>query len=140
MPTNYAKAKWSGTLKEGEGKMSFTGFDGPFNYKSRFEDGTETNPEELIGAAHAGCYSMFLSALLSKEGFTDILVETQATVVLGQDDGPKVTSITLDCEAKVPGLDEQKFQELATAAKEKCPISRLLACGTDVSLNAKLVS
>ena len=140
MPTNYAKAKWSGTLKEGEGKMTFSGFEGPFNYRSRFEDGEETNPEELIGAAHAGCYSMFLSALLSKEGFTDILVETQATVVLGQDDGPKVTSITLDCEAKVPGLDEQKFQELATAAKEKCPISRLLACGTDVSLNAKLVS
>ncbi len=140
MPTNYAKAKWTGTLKEGEGIMNFTGFEGPFNYKSRFEDGAETNPEELIGAAHAGCYSMFLSALLSKENFTDINIETKATVVLGQDDGPKVTSITLDCEATVPGLSEEKFQELATAAKEKCPISRLLACGTEVTLNAKLIS
>ncbi len=140
MSTSYAKAKWDGTLKEGSGKMSFTGYEGPYNYKSRFEDGPETNPEELIGAAHAGCYSMFLSALLGKEGFSDINIDTKATVVLGQDDGPKVTSITLDCEAKVPGVSEDKFKELAAAAKEKCPISRLLACGTDVSLNAKLSS
>ena len=140
MSTSYAKAKWDGTLKEGSGKMSFTGYEGPYNYKSRFEDGPETNPEELIGAAHSGCYSMFLSALLGKEGFTDINIETKATVVLGQDDGPKVTSITLDCEANIPGVSEDKFQELAAAAKEKCPISRLLAGGTDISLNAKLIS
>ncbi|GBD90173.1 peroxiredoxin OsmC [bacterium BMS3Abin04] len=140
MSTSYAKAKWTGTLKEGKGKMSFTGFDGPYNYKSRFEDGPETNPEELVGAAHAGCYSMFLSALITKENLTAINIETKATVVLGQDDGPKVTSITLNCEAEVPGLTEEKFQELAAAAKEKCPISRLLTGGTDISLNAKLLS
>ena len=140
MSTSYAKAKWTGTLKEGNGNMSFTGYEGPYNYKSRFEDGPETNPEELVGAAHAGCYSMFLSALITKENLTAINIETKATVVLGQDDGPKVTSITLNCEAEVPGLTEEKFQELAAAAKEKCPISRLLTGGTDISLNAKLLS
>jgi osmotically inducible protein OsmC len=138
MAKHYAKAKWNGTLKEGNGILNFTGFEGPYNYISRFEDGTDTSPEELIGAAHAGCYSMFLSALLSNENFTDISIETKVTVVLGQDDGPKVTSITLDCEATVPGLSEDKFNELAAAAKAKCPISRLFAGNTEIVLNATL--
>ena len=140
MSTSYAKAHWSGTLKEGEGKMNFTGYEGAFNYRSRFEDGPETNPEELVGAAHAGCYSMFLSALIAKENLEAKNINTKATVVLGQDNGPKITSITLDCEAEVPGLSEEKFAELAAAAKEGCPISRLFADGTEIILNAKLVS
>ncbi len=99
----------------------------------------ETNPEELIGAAQAGCFSMFLAALIGKKDVTPTSIETKASVELGQDDGPKITSITLDCEAVVPGLSEEDFQALATEAKAKCPISRLTT-GTDVILNAKLIS
>ena len=139
MGKHYAKAKWEGTLKEGNGKFNFTGYEGPFNFRSRFEDGPETNPEELIGAAQAGCFSMFLAALISKMDITPTSIETKATVELGQDNGPKITSITLDCEAVVPGLSEEEFNKLAAEAKEKCPISRLTT-GTDVYLNAKLVS
>ncbi|MCB0751044.1 MAG: OsmC family peroxiredoxin, partial [Ignavibacteriae bacterium] len=131
MGKHYAKAKWEGTLKEGNGILNFTGFEGPFNFKSRFEDGEETNPEELIGAAQAGCFSMFLAALISKKEITPTSIETKATVELGQDDGPKITSITLDCEAVIPGLSEEDFQALAKEAKAKCPISRLTT-GTDV--------
>lgn len=139
MGKHYAKAKWEGTLKEGKGKLNFTGYEGPFNFKSRFEDGEETNPEELIGAAQAGCFSMFLAALITKKEITPTSIETKATVELGQDDGPKITSITLDCEAVVPGLSAEDFQALAKEAKAKCPISRLTT-GTNVILNAKLVS
>ncbi|MEN8192341.1 MAG: OsmC family peroxiredoxin [Bacteroidota bacterium] len=139
MGKHYAKAKWEGTLKDGKGKFNFTGYEGPFNFRSRFEDGPETNPEELIGAAQAGCFSMFLAALISKMDITPTSIETNATVELGQDEGPKITSITLDCEAVVPGLSEEDFNNLAAEAKAKCPISRLTT-GTDVFLNAKLVS
>ncbi|NOX66742.1 MAG: OsmC family peroxiredoxin [Chlorobi bacterium] len=138
MGKHYAKAKWEGSLKEGNGILNFTGYEGPFNFRSRFEDGPETSPEELVGAAHAGCYSMFLSALIGKKELTPTSIETKATVVLGDDNGPKVTSITLNCEAVVPGLSEEDFQELAADAKAKCPISRLLT-GTEVILEAKLV-
>lgn len=139
MGKHHAKAKWEGTLKDGYGNMNFTGYDGPFNFRSRFEDGPETSPEELVGAANAGCFSMFLSALISKKELTPTKIETKATVELGQDNGPKITSILLECEAVVPGLSEEDFQALAKEAKEKCPISRLLT-GTDITLNAKLVS
>lgn len=139
MSKHYAKARWEGTLKEGNGKMNFTGYDGPFNFKSRFEDGPETSPEELVGAANAGCFSMFLSALISKKELTPTSIETKATVELGQDDGSKITSILLECEAVVPGLSEEDFQALAKEAKAKCPISRLLT-GTNITLNAKLNS
>ena len=138
MGKHYANAKWEGQLKDGKGTLNFTGFEGPFNFKSRFEDGEETNPEELIGAAQAGCFSMFLAALISKKELTPTSIETKATVELGQDDGPKITSITLDCEAVVPGLSEEDFNTLAADAKAKCPISRLTT-GTDVILNAKLL-
>jgi osmotically inducible protein OsmC len=139
MATNYAKARWEGSLKEGNGKMNFTGYEGPFNFKSRFEDGAETNPEELVGAAHAGCYSMFLSALIGKKDLTPTSIETKATVELGDDNGPKITSITLNCEAVVPGLSEEDFIQLAADAKAGCPISRLFT-GTEVILEAKLLS
>lgn len=138
MTVSTAKAKWEGTLKDGSGVMNFTGYEGPFTFASRFEDGSETNPEELIGAANAGCFSMFLAALLTKAGLTPTSINTTATVTLGEDDGPKITSIVLNCEAIVPDVSEEDFQTHATAAKAKCPISRLLT-GTDISLEAKLL-
>ncbi|MEN9580760.1 MAG: hypothetical protein RJA70_3769 [Pseudomonadota bacterium] len=138
MTTRKATAQWNGTLKEGNGTMAFGAFKGPYTYVSRFETGEGTNPEELVGAAHAGCYSMFLSALLGKEeGVTPKSVSTTATVELGQDNGPKITSIVLTCEAEASGISEDKFQELVAAAKAKCPISRLFA-GTDITVNATL--
>lgn len=139
MATRTASALWNGTLKEGKGTMKYGAFEGAYTYASRFETGEGTNPEELVGAAHAGCYSMFLAALLSKEGLTPDSVSTTATVELGQDDGPKITSIKLETKAKVSGIEEAKFQELVKAAKEKCPISRLFA-GTAISVTATLES
>lgn len=137
MAIRKSTAKWTGTLKEGAGVMNYGDIEGPFTFASRFEEGKGTNPEELVGAAHAGCYSMFLSALISKENFTPTSIETTAKVNLGQDDGPKITSIELSCAAIVPGLSQEKFDELASAAKAKCPISRLFA-GTDIHLTATL--
>ena len=139
MATRQATAKWEGTLKEGKGVMKYGEFKGPFTFVSRFEEGEGTNPEELAGAAHAGCYSMFLSALISADKLTPTSIQTTASVHLGNDDGPNITSIDLECEAVVPGLDADKFAELAQTAKKKCPISRLFA-GTEINLSAKLVS
>ncbi|HKK63351.1 MAG TPA: OsmC family peroxiredoxin [Bacteroidales bacterium] len=139
MSKSIAKAIWRGTLQGGAGTMSFTDFSGPFTFASRFEDGTETNPEELIGAAHAGCFSMFLSALLSEEGLHPESIETDSTVHLDKDDiGPVISTIELDCEVSCNGLSQEKFEELTKAAKEKCPVSRLVAAA-DVKLKAKLV-
>ena len=141
MSTNNASALWTGTLKEGRGEMRFTNFNGPFTFSSRFEDGSETNPEELVGAAHAGCYSMFLSALISGAGLTPASIETMATISLEKDDvGPNITNITLDCNVECDGLSHEKFEELTAAAKAKCPISRLYEGGTaNIELNATLV-
>lgn len=139
MSVRTAKSQWNGTLKEGKGTMNFSNYSGPFTFKSRFEEGTGTNPEELVGAAHSGCYSMFLAALISGEGLTPESVETTAKVHLGQDEtGPLVTTIELDCQVKCEGLSQQKFEELSLAAKAKCPISRLVAAA-DVKLNAVLL-
>ena len=140
MSVNTAKAQWNGSLKEGKGTMNFTGYEGPFNFASRFEDGSETNPEELVGAAHAGCYSMFLSALISGEGLNPTSINTTATVTLEKDDiGPNITKIELISDVVCEGLAHDKFNELATAAKEKCPISRLYAGSTaKIELKATL--
>lgn len=119
--------------------MNFSNYSGPFTFKSRFEEGDGTNPEELIGAAHSGCFSMFLAALISGEKLTPESVETTAKVHLGKDEtGPVITLIELESEVKCEGLSQEKFEELAAAAKEKCPISRLIA-PTEVSLNATLL-
>lgn len=141
MKKSTANALWNGTLKDGKGTFGFTGYEGPFTFASRFEDGKETNPEELVGAAQAGCYSMFLSALLSGEGLNPESIDTVASVSLGGDDiGPKIENITLSTKVKCEGLSEEKFNELAQAAKEKCPISRLYAGGTAViELEAELL-
>lgn len=140
MSTSTAKAHWNGTLKEGKGEMSFTGYSGTYTFASRFEEGAETNPEEVVGAALAGCFSMFLSALMSGEGLDPTSINTTATVSLAKDDiGPNITNIDLNCHAVCDGISQEKFAELAASAKEKCPISRLYAGGTAaISLEAKL--
>ncbi|NQU84272.1 MAG: OsmC family peroxiredoxin [Mariniphaga sp.] len=140
MTTRKAKSLWNGTLKDGKGTMNFSNYSGPFTFVSRFEKGNGTNPEELIGAAHSGCYSMFLAALISGEGLNPEKVETVASVTLGKDEsGPCITKIQLECEVICEGLAQEKFEELSIAAKEKCPISRLYAGGTaEILLNAKL--
>ena len=141
MTARSANAQWNGTLKEGKGAMNFSNYSGPFTFVSRFEEGDGTNPEELIGAAHAGCYSMFLAALISGEGLSPKSVETTATVTLGKDDkGPCITNINLDCNVNCEGLSQEKFDELALAAKAGCPVSRLYSGGTaQIDLDAKLV-
>jgi osmotically inducible protein OsmC len=139
MSVRTAKSQWNGTLKEGKGTMNFSNYSGPFTFKSRFEEGSGTNPEELIGAAHSGCYSMFLAALISGEGLSPDSVETTAKVHLGSDDqGPVITTIELDCKVQCEGLSQEKFQELSQAAKKGCPISRLVAAA-DIQLKAVLL-
>ncbi len=137
MTTRTSSAEWKGTLKEGAGTMKLASgaYEGPYTFASRFESGKGTNPEELIGAAHAGCFSMFLSALLSKEGFAPTRIATTATVHLTE--GPTISLIELNCEAEVPGLSEDVFQEKAAAAKAGCPVSKVLA-GAEIRLAAKL--
>jgi osmotically inducible protein OsmC len=139
MSVRTANSKWYGTLKDGKGTMNFSNYSGPYTFVSRFEEGEGTNPEELIGAAHSGCYSMFLSALISEEKLTPESVETTASVHLGKDDkGPLITTIELDCKVKCDGLSQEKFEELAAAAKAGCPISRLVAAA-DIKLKAELL-
>ncbi|MFZ0544337.1 MAG: OsmC family protein [Candidatus Promineifilaceae bacterium] len=140
MAVRKASAVWEGTLKDGSGTMKFANYEGPYTFASRFEEGKGTNPEELVGAAHAGCYSMFLAAQLTGAGFPPNSVEATATVHLGRDDsGPKITLIELDVTADVPGVDEETFNDLAEKSKAGCPISRALAA-TDIALNATLTS
>lgn len=139
MAVRTSEATWNGTLKEGHGTMKLASglYEGPFTYVSRFEDGSGTNPEELIGAAHAGCYSMFLSALLGNNGFPPNRVHTTATVHLGA--GPTITKIELNCEADVPNIDAEQFADFAAKAKAGCPISKALAAVPEITLNATLV-
>lgn len=138
MPVRKASAQWKGTLKDGAGtmKLGSGAYEGPFTFASRFEEGPGTNPEELIGAAQAGCFSMFLSALLTKAGYTPTSIATTAAVHLGE--GPTITLIELNTEAVVPGLDDAVFQEQAEAAKKNCPISKALT-GPELKLTAKLL-
>ncbi len=139
MAVRGAEATWQGTLKEGSGVMKLGSglYEGPFTFASRFEEGKGTNPEELVGAAHAGCYSMFLSALLTNNNTPPTRVHTTATVHLGA--GPAISKIELVCRAEVVGVDAEKFAELAAAAKANCPISKALAAVPEIVLDAQLV-
>ena len=139
MTIRNAEAIWTGTLKEGSGSLSLGSgvYQGPYTWASRFDTGPGTNPEELIGAAHAGCYAMFLSALLTKAGFTPTRIHASAAVHL--EAGPTITKIELNVEAEVPGLDQAGFDEHALAAKANCPVSKALA-SVEIVLNAKLVA
>jgi osmotically inducible protein OsmC len=126
MPARKANGHWEGTLADGKGTLGFGSgaFEGPFSYKSRFEEGTGTNPEELIAAAHAGCFSMAFSDQLSEAGHVPDSVDTEATVQLRSEG---IAGIELVTRARVPGIDDATFQQIAQAAKEGCPVSRALA-------------
>jgi lipoyl-dependent peroxiredoxin len=125
----HASAVWQGGIKDGQGTISTeTGVlsNAPYGFKSRFEDGPGTNPEELIGAAHAGCFSMALSLMLGNAGLTAERIETKAAVTLEKvGDGFSITAVHLDVNAKIPGTDAETFQRIATQAKEGCPVSKL---------------
>jgi osmotically inducible protein OsmC len=138
MPVRKSSAEWKGTLKDGAGKMKLGSgaYEGPYTFASRFESGNGTNPEELIGAAHAGCFSMFLSALLTKAGFAPTRISTQAIVHLGE--GPVIGLIELETEAQVAGINEATLQEHAENAKRNCPVARALT-GPEIRLKVKLV-
>jgi osmotically inducible protein OsmC len=137
-----ANAVWKGSLKEGSGVISTqsgTLHDTPYSFHSRFEAGQGTNPEELIAAAHAGCFTMALSMQLTSANMAPDELNTVATVTMEHtDDGPTVTRIHLVTKARVPNADKDKFEELATKAKEGCPISRLLKAA-EITLDAQLV-
>ena len=141
MPTRTAEAEWQGALQDGKGTMRFGSgaYEGAYTFSSRFEEGTGTNPEELIAAAHAGCFSMQFSAVLDRAGHRPMQVRTSADVHLTKDEGGfSVTSIDLHTEGEVPGIEDADFQRLADEAKRTCPVSRLLT-GATINVDAKLV-
>lgn len=139
MPQRKGSAEWTGGLKNGKGTVSPDSgvFEGGYSFGSRFEETGGTNPEELIGAAHAACFSMALAAALEKAGYEPRRVTTTARVDLEMKDGPKISTITLDTEADVPGIEAEEFRKQAEGAKENCPVSRALA-GVDIRLEARL--
>ena len=142
MPTRTAHARWEGTIKEGKGALDFGNgaFKGPYSFGSRFEDGAGTNPEELLGAAHAGCFAMALSLVLGTAGFTPDYIDATAHVTVEpQDGGFKITKSHIVCEAKVRGIDPAAFEQHAETAKANCPVSQALA-GTEITLEATLVA
>ncbi|MSR35942.1 MAG: OsmC family peroxiredoxin [Gemmatimonadetes bacterium] len=140
MPVRTAEAEWKGNLNQGTGRMrTETGsYEGAYSFGSRFEEAKGTNPEELIAAAHAGCFSMAFSGQLSKAGFEPTSVQTTAKVNLVKGEtGFSITRIDLVCRAQVPGVDEATFREKAEAAKNGCPISKALA-SVEITLDARL--
>jgi lipoyl-dependent peroxiredoxin len=140
MPTRSSSAEWSGNLARGSGTMSLGSgaFEGSYSFESRFESGEGTNPEELIAAAHAGCFSMALAAALSQADHVPDSIETTAQVTIDSVDGtPTITRSELSTEVKVDGLDDAEFQEFADGARSGCAVSRALA-GVEITLAAKL--
>jgi osmotically inducible protein OsmC len=140
MPTRKAHARWEGSIKEGKGQVDFGNgaFKASYSFASRFEDGKGTNPEELLGAAHAGCFAMALSLILGNAGVNPDYVDVTAHVTVSpQGGGFKITKSHLVCEAKVPGIDAAGFTKHAEAAKAGCPVSQALA-GTTITLEASL--
>jgi len=137
-----ASAHWTGNLKEGRGTISSQSGvlkDTQYSFKTRFDNGAGTNPEELIAAAHAGCFTMALSSELGKAGMTADSLDTTATVTLDMlPTGPTISAIHLDVKAKIPGADAQKFSDVANTAKTNCPVSRVL--NAKISMDAKLVA
>lgn len=130
MPVRSGDAEWTGSLQEGEGsvRLGRGAFEAPYSFGTRFEDEPGTNPEELIAAAHAACYSMALSGGLGRAGYTPESIRTQAQVrIEKQETGFAITSIELTTEARVPGIDDAEFQKIAAATKNGCPVSKALA-------------
>jgi lipoyl-dependent peroxiredoxin len=142
MPTRIAEAEWKGNLAEGSGRLRVGSgaFDGPYSFKSRFEEGeSATNPEELIGAAHAGCFTMALTAQLSRARLAPTRIHTEAKVKLEKvGESFAITRIDLETEADVPGIDDATFQKYALDAKQNCPVSKALAA-TEIHLTARLL-
>ncbi len=135
-------AHWSGGLKDGKGTVSTQSgvlSQTPYSFSTRFENGIGTNPEELIAAAHAGCFSMALSAHLGNAGMTPESIDTNATVTLDKTDaGFTITAVHLDVKVKIPGADRSKFDEAAQNAKKGCPVSRVL--NTNITMSAELIA
>jgi osmotically inducible protein OsmC len=142
MVARTAAAEWNGSLADGSGfmKLGSGAFEGRYSFKSRFENEKGTNPEELIAAAHAGCFSMAFALMLGQAGFTPRRIHTSATVHIERaGEGFKITHIDLATEAEIPGIDDKQFQEQAQAAKQGCPVSQALA-GTQITLKARLLA
>ena len=142
MITRNAHARWNGDLKQGHGEITLgdNGTQIPYGFSSRFENGQGSNPEELIGGAHAGCFSMALAHGLTEAGNPPVRVETTARVHLEKNgDGFVIPKIELETEAEVPGIDDEDFQRLAVQAKENCPVSKVLAAA-EITLHAKLLA
>jgi lipoyl-dependent peroxiredoxin len=143
MPTRIANAHWEGDFKRGGGTVAVDSglFSGPYNFSGRFEDGTGTNPEELLGAAHASCFTMALSVGLTQAGTPPESLETEAKVTVAQVEGGfGITRIDLDLRGKVPGIDEAAFKEAAAGAKANCPLSKALAAVPEINLNVTFES
>ena len=141
MPTRSATAEWHGDLLTGKGQIKFGSgaFEGPYDWRSRTAESANTNPEELIGAAHAGCFSMALAAQLTEAGHPPVKVFTTARVKLDKsEDGFAITSIDLETTGEVPGMQESDFLKFAEQAKAGCPVSKALT-GVEIRLTAKLV-
>jgi osmotically inducible protein OsmC len=140
MPERKAEAQWNGSLQEGSGTMSMASgaYEGPYSFQSRFEEGDGTNPEELLAAAHAGCFSMQLSGVLGAGGHDPETVETEAIVHIDKaDEGFEITRIELITKARVPGIEDEEFQKAADTAKNICPVSVLFK-GAEISVDATL--
>jgi osmotically inducible protein OsmC len=142
MPKRTASARWDGSLQEGSGtmRMASGAYEGAYSFQSRFEEGEGTNPEELIAAAHAGCFSMALSLVLGQAGHEPESIETEATVQIDKaGEGFAITHILLRSQARVPGIDADEFQQLAEAAKDGCPVSKALGGVDSIELEAELL-
>jgi lipoyl-dependent peroxiredoxin len=140
MKTSQAEAVWEGGLREGNGVMKLPNgqYEGAYTFTSRFQEGKGTNPEEMLGAAHAGCFSMALSVGLERAGFTPTRVQTTAHVTMGQvEDGFAITKIVLETVAEVPGITAEMFNEQAESAKLNCPLSKALS-SVAIELKAEL--
>jgi lipoyl-dependent peroxiredoxin len=143
MPTRTATARWDGPFNRGSGSMSFGGgaFEGSYSASSRFEEGEGTNPEELIAAAHAGCFSMALALALGEAGHEPESIETEAHVTISKvGDGFEIDRIDLRTSGRVPGIDRGEFERLAGAAKEGCPVSKALGAVDEINLEAQLAA
>jgi lipoyl-dependent peroxiredoxin len=141
MPVRTSEAEWRGSLREGTGQMKLGSgaYEGAYSFPSRFEEGAGSNPEELLGAAHAGCFSMAFSGILGRAGFNPTRIHTTAKVHIENTGGGfSITKIELITEGEVPDIDEATFQEHAKTAKDNCPVSRALAV-QDISVEARLV-
>ena len=141
MPVRKANAAWKGTLKEGNGNMNLPSgsYSGAYSFSSRFENGSGTNPEELVAAAHAGCFSMAFSSGLEKAGFKPINIETEANVHIDKVEGGfEISKIVLNSKVQASGVDQESFEKIANETKEGCPISKLFK-GAKIEMNAQLV-